>query len=131
MAITMPGVQKPHCSPCCSWKARCTGCIIPSLARPSAVVISCPLAWAASTVHDFTDSPSSSTVQAPHEVVSQPMFVAVRSATSRTKCTSSMRSSTSAVICLPLTVRSTFTGYSLSGFVELYRVELRPRNSPR
>ncbi len=88
--------------------------MVPLLARPSTVVISCPLAWAASTVHDFTDSPSSSTVQAPQEVVSQPMLVAVRSATSRRKCTSSMRSSTSAVISLPLTVRSTFTGYSLS-----------------
>ena len=65
-------------------------------------------------MQDFTDSPSSSTVHAPQDVVSQPTFVAVRSATSLMKCTSSMRSSTSAVIWLPLTVRSTFTGYPLS-----------------
>ena len=112
MAITMPGVQNPHCSPCSWWNARCTGCISPFVASPSTVVTSCPLAWAASTVQDLTDSPSSSTVQAPQEVVSQPTLVAVRSATSRRKCTSSMRSSTSAVMSLPLTVRSTFTGYS-------------------
>ena len=70
------------------------------------MVTSCPSAWAASTVHDLTDSPSSSTVQAPQEVVSQPTLVAVRPATSRRKCTSSVRSSTSAVMSLPLTVRS-------------------------
>ena len=47
------------------------------------VVTSVPSAATASTVHDFTDSPSRSTVQAPHEVVSQPTFVAVRPRTSR------------------------------------------------
>ena len=35
-----------------------------------------PSAWTASTVQDFTEAPSSSTVQAPHEVVSQPTFAA-------------------------------------------------------
>ena len=63
------------------------------------VVTSRPSAWAASTVQDFTDSPSSSTVHAPQEVVSQPMLVAVKPATSRTKCASSNRSSTSASTC--------------------------------
>ena len=78
------------------------------------VVTARPSAWAASTVHDFTDSPSSSTVQAPQDVVSQPMLVPVRSAVSRRKCTSSVRSSTSAVMSLPLTVSSTFTERSPS-----------------
>ena len=50
---------------------------------PSIVVTSVPSACTASTVHDFTDSPSRSTVQAPHDVVSQPMFVAVRPTVSR------------------------------------------------
>jgi hypothetical protein len=72
-AITMPGVQNPHCSPCRSRKARCTGCQLAgsavSPARPSSVVTSRPSTLAASTVHDFTDSPSTSTVHAPHEVV--------------------------------------------------------------
>ena len=43
-------------------------------ASPSIVVTSAPSAWTASSVHDLTDSPSSSTVQAPHEDVSQPTF---------------------------------------------------------
>ena len=107
----MPGVQNPHCRPCSAWKPCCTACHRPSApARPSQVVTSCPSAWAASTVQDFTDSPSSSTVHAPQEVVSQPMFVAVKPATSRTKCASSNRSSTSASTCLPLTLIATFTG---------------------
>ena len=36
------------------------------------VVMSVPSAWTASIVQDFTDSPSTSTVQAPHDDVSQP-----------------------------------------------------------
>ena len=55
------------------------GCSSPSgQASPSTVVTWRPSACAARTVHDFTDSPSSSTVHAPHEVVSQPTLVAVR-----------------------------------------------------
>ena len=37
-----------------------------------------PSAWTASTVHDFTDSPSRWTVQAPQDDVSQPTLVPVR-----------------------------------------------------
>ena len=44
-----------------------------------------PSAWTASTVHDFTDSPSSSTVQAPQDDVSQPTFVPVSPSCSRRK----------------------------------------------
>ena len=40
-------------------------------------------AWTASTVQDLTDSPSSSTVQAPQEVVSQPTLAARRPRVSR------------------------------------------------
>src|SRR6202042_614450 len=106
-----PGVQNPHCSPCSARNAACTGCISPEpAASPSTVVTSHPSAWAASTVQDLTDLPSSRTVQAPQDVVSQPTLVAVRFATSRTKCTSSVRSSTSAATWLPLTLIVTFTG---------------------
>ena len=42
------------------------------------VVISWPSAWTASIVQHFTDSPSTSTVQAPQHDVSQPTFVPVR-----------------------------------------------------
>jgi hypothetical protein len=54
-AMIMPGVQNPHCRPCSSWNARCTGCSVPSsAATPSMVVTSQPSAWTARTVHDFT-----------------------------------------------------------------------------
>src|SRR5678815_2907484 len=46
-------------------------------------------------VQDFTDSPSSSTVHAPHAEVSQPTLVPVSPQTSRRYCTRSMRGSTS------------------------------------
>ena len=54
-AIRIPGVQKPHCSACCSRKARCSGFSSPSAARPSTVRISAPSAWTASSRHERTD----------------------------------------------------------------------------
>ena len=82
--MTMPGVQNPHCRPWFSRNACWTALIVPSSAtRPSAVVTERPLAWTASTVQDLTDSPSSSTVQAPQDVVSQPTFAARRPRVSR------------------------------------------------
>ena len=55
-----------------------------------------PSACTASTVHDLTGSPSSSTVQAPQCVVSQPMCVPVSRRFSRRKWTRRRRDSTSA-----------------------------------
>ena len=69
---------------------------------PSTVVTSCPSAIAASTVHDFTGSPSSRTTHAPQFDVSQPQWVPVLPAVSRMKWTSSWRGSTSAATCSPL-----------------------------
>ncbi len=43
-AMIMPGVQKPHCRPWCWRKASCMGCSLPSVARPSMVVILAPVA---------------------------------------------------------------------------------------
>ena len=54
-----PGVQKPHCRPWHCMKPCWTGSSSPSRSRPSTVRTSCPPAIAASTVHDFTGSPSS------------------------------------------------------------------------
>ena len=79
----MPGVQKPHCSPCFSQKASCSGWSLPFSARPSIVVTLAPSAWTASTVHDFTAWPSMSTVHEPHWLVSQPTLVPVRPRVSR------------------------------------------------
>src|SRR5437764_1254343 len=100
--MTMPAVQNPHWSACDSWNAAWTGCSSSPCARPSIVVISDPSAWAASIVHDFTDSPSTSTVHAPHDDVSHPIFVPVRPTTSRRYCTSSKRGSTIAADVLDL-----------------------------
>ena len=68
------------------------------------VVIAAPSAWAASIVHDFTDSPSTSTVHAPQLDVSQPTLVPVSPHASRRYCTSSVRGSTSWSCAAPLTV---------------------------
>jgi len=47
------------------------------------VVISVPSAWTPSIVHALTDSPFTSTVQAPHDEVSHPTFVPVSRSRSR------------------------------------------------
>src|SRR4051795_356832 len=69
----------------------------------------------ASVVHDFTGSPSTSTVHTPQLEVSQPQWVPVRPSVSRRKCTSSRRASTSAVRGSPLTVTVTCMGSDLLG----------------
>ena len=77
--MIMPGVQKPHCSPCISRKPSCSACSVPSaLAMPSMVRMSAPFACTANMVQDFTDLPSRSTVQAPQWLVSQPICGPVR-----------------------------------------------------
>ena len=55
-------------------------------------------------VQDLTGTPSSSTVQAPQLVVSQPMWVPVSASVSRMKWTRRRRGSTSAVRSTSLTV---------------------------
>src|SRR5215207_1640857 len=73
------------------------------------VVTTHPSACAASTVHDFTDSPSSRTVHAPHDVESHPMLVPVSPTTSRRYWTRRVRDSTSCSVEAPLTVIATGT----------------------
>ena len=55
--MIMPGVQKPHWSPCFSQKPSWIGWSLPSLASPSIVMISAPSPCTASRVHDFIDRP--------------------------------------------------------------------------
>src|SRR5262249_31320202 len=74
-----------------------------------------PPAMAASTVHDFTGSPSSHTAQAPQLLVSQPQWVPVNPRWSRRKCTSSRRPSISRVTGSPLTLLETFTSAPRKG----------------
>src|ERR1044072_6150483 len=83
-------------------------CSVPSvLAMPSMVRISAPFACGACTVHDFTDLPSRSTVQAPQWLVSQPICGPVRLNCSRRKWIKSVRGSTSASTGEPFTVSET------------------------
>src|SRR3990172_12216657 len=60
-----PFWQKPHCGTCSSIHACCTGCSLPSLARPSSVVIS-PLTLETDVTQERTAAPSMITVHAPH-----------------------------------------------------------------
>src|ERR1700733_3845066 len=105
----MPGVQKPHCSPCIMRKPSCSADSEPSaLATPSMVVMLEPWACTANTVQLFTDMPSRSTVQAPQWVVSQPIWVPVSERFSRMKCTSSVRGSTRPSTSAPFTFMVTW-----------------------
>src|SRR4029450_9221170 len=83
-----PGVQMPHCSAACSRNFCWSGCNASPLASPSIVVTVRPSTSAASTRHDGTSRPSTSTEHAPQSPVVQPSFDPVtptmsRSATSR------------------------------------------------
>ncbi len=56
--IIIPGVQNPHWRPCSSRNPSWTGCSSLGRAMPSTVRTSCPSAWTASIVQDFTGAPS-------------------------------------------------------------------------
>ena len=85
-------------------KPSCTGSSSLGVPSPSTVVISCPSAWTASIVQDFTGVPSTSTVHAPQLVVSHPRWVPVNARPSRNRWASSSRGSTSTTRFSPLTV---------------------------
>src|SRR5215472_2517747 len=126
--IIMPGVQNPHCSPCSSLKPSCSGCSSLAVARPSTVEISCPSAWTASIVHDFTAFPSTRTVHAPQLVVSQPMCVPVSPSPRRMRWDSSSLGSTSAILRSPLIVnRIRRTGTSLADASSLTTIVMSGR----
>ena len=81
------------------------------------MLISWPSACTASMVQDFTGRPSTSTVQAPQLVVSQPMCVPVSPSPRRIRCDSSSRGSTSAIFFSPLMVNLIRrTGMSLAAW---------------
>src|SRR5205807_8224606 len=105
--MTIPGVQKPHCRPWCSWKDRWSGWSSPPEASASIVVTSRPSACTASSVQDLTDSPSISTVHAPQLEVSQPTLVPMSPSRSRRKYTRRVRGSTSSSWVTSLTVIDT------------------------
>src|ERR1035441_5429157 len=84
----MPGVQKPQCTASWSRNDSCNGCSLPSCANPSTVTTWCPLTCGARTRQEFTGSPSSRTVHAPHSPISQPHFVPSRPSWSRSRSSS-------------------------------------------
>ena len=121
-AKAMPGVQKPHCRAWQSLNAACMGCMLPSgWARPSMVVISQPSACTASMAQDLMARPSSSTVQAPHWLVSQPTCVPVSWRCSRSACTSRVLAGASTLAGRPLTVNCTGMGGLLVGAAAIFR----------
>ena len=65
------------------------------------------LSEARGVVQDFTLSPSTCTTQAPHWLVSQPIWVPVSPSFSRSNSTSRVRASTVTLCCFPFTVRLT------------------------
>jgi hypothetical protein len=92
--ISIPGVQKPHCSPWQTAKASWTGSSAGPAASPSTVVTRRPSAMTASIVQDLTGVSSSQTTQAPQLDVSQPQCEPVNPRSSRRKWMSSSRGST-------------------------------------
>jgi len=107
--ISMPGVQKPHCSPWHSAKAVCIGSSAPCFVSPSTVVTRCPSAMTARIVQDLTGVSSSHTTHAPQLDVSQPQCEPVSPRSSRRKWISSSRGSTTRAWSVPLTVTVIFT----------------------
>src|SRR5208282_4580427 len=130
-AISMPGVQKPHCSAWVSQKASCRMLKVSgSGAKPSTVSTEVPSAWTAKIKQERTGRPSSSTEQAPHTPCSQPVCVPVRRSTSRRKSTKVIRAGASALSLRPLTVSETRCRDMGSGSSR-HRLALRLGNGAR
>ena len=95
-AISMPGVQKPHCSACSWLNALRNSAIVASSSKPSIVRTSWPSQPTANAMHERAGTPSISTVQAPHTPCSQPRWVPVSRWCSRRKSAEGGRGSTRA-----------------------------------
>ena len=79
----IPGVHQPHCRASASRNASCTGCSLPSGARPSMVTMRLPATLPTLVMHERVGTPSISTVHAAHCPSPQPYLVPVRSRSSR------------------------------------------------
>ena len=94
--ISMPGVQKPHCSALRATNAACRSAISPVSVSPSMVTTSAPSACTASIRQPRTTAPSTRTEQAPHTPCSQPRCEPVRPRSVRRKSTRCWRTGTDA-----------------------------------
>ena len=103
---TMPGMQKPHCSPPQAANASANRCRSPA-SNPSSVTTERPSTLASDVWHATTARPSTSTVQQPHwPDGEQPSLGEVMSSSSRSaasRCGWSERTATG----VPLTVKPT------------------------
>ena len=109
-AITMPGVQNPHCRPCSGRNAAAHRVqLVRRRREPSIVVTSAPSACDGEHRARLHRLPVESTVHAPHDVVSQPMFVAVRPSVAQVVHEQQPRLDVRRPTALPLTVIVTFT----------------------
>src|SRR5262245_18995719 len=98
-----PGVQIPHWNPPYSIKACCSGCSLPSFARPSMVSIFFPWQATARVKQELTTRPSIITLQAPQTPTLQPSLVTVRPMSSRRACRSNRLASSCRSYSSPLT----------------------------
>ena len=102
-AISIPGVQKPHCSALRSRNADCKSAISPLSEIPSIVSTVALCVCTASSRQERTISPLTRTVHAPHTPCSQPTCVPVSLRCSRRKSAKFRRGSTFASTRSPLT----------------------------
>ena len=101
-AISIPGVQKPHCSALRSRKAACRSAISPLSDNPSMVSTEALSACTASIRQERTISPFTRTVHAPHTPCSQPTCVPVSCRCSRRKSARLRRGRTMRIDALPV-----------------------------
>ena len=128
-----PGVQKPHCSACCSRKAACNGVSPSALGKPpssagklATVWIRQPSACTASIKQALAGCPSMTTVQAPHMPWPQPIWTPVARALSRRKSLRRSRGRTNPEMGLSSTVMVNASRSSIS-FDPCERRPHRPR----
>src|SRR5574340_548945 len=103
--ITMPGVQKPHCTAPASTKAFSMRWPMGSSARPSMVVMLRPSQSTANSRQEFIDEPSTMMVHAPHSPSPQPYLVPVRPTTLRIMSSVLMSTGTRTRVGTPLSVK--------------------------
>src|SRR5690348_10814402 len=104
--MTMPGVQKPHCTAPCATNASRRRSPSGVTATPSIVVRSRPSQSTANIRHALTDAPSTRIVQEPHSPSPQPYLVPVNPSTSRISASAVMSSGTLARRGAPLMVKA-------------------------
>ena len=113
-AISIPGMQKPHCTAPQPMNACCSGWVPAAPPSPSMVVIRAWWACGAGTRQLITAWPSSQTVQAPHSPSAQPSLAPVRPASWRSASSSVLPPAPGNTRRAPLIVATTVPAYGAS-----------------